>query len=89
MAMIPKEVHARYDKLKASINHYRTLYHVYDTEELSEAALDSLKHELTRIEEKYPEIIASDSPSQRVAGQQAHNGSATEDGEIRLGSGQQ
>lgn len=58
----------RYEKLKAAINHHRTLYHVYDKEEISQAALDSLKHELSEIEKKYPELIAPDSPSQRVAG---------------------
>lgn len=66
--MIPKDVQARYNKLKNAINRYRTLYHVYDREEISQAALDSLKHELTEIEEKYPALIAPDSPSQRVAG---------------------
>src|SRR3989344_474403 len=66
--MIPKNERERYDKLKSTINRYRTLYHVYDKEEISQAVLDSLKHELVEIEEKYPEIIAPDSPSQRVAG---------------------
>ena len=66
--MIPKEIRERYTKLKDAINHYRTLYHVYDKEEISQQALDSLKHELSLIEEKYPPIIAPDSPSQRVAG---------------------
>ena len=41
---------------------------MFDKEEISEAALDSLKHELTQIEEKFPTIIAPDSPSERVAG---------------------
>src|SRR3989344_8444078 len=66
--MIPKDVRERYEKLKSTINRYRVAYHVYDREELSQAALDSLKHELSGLEEKYPEIIAPDSPSQRVAG---------------------
>jgi DNA ligase (NAD+) len=66
--MIPAETRIRYRKLVDSINHYRVQYHVYDKEEISQAALDSLKHELSEIEAKYPAIIASDSPSQRVAG---------------------
>ncbi|MBI4093673.1 NAD-dependent DNA ligase LigA [Candidatus Kaiserbacteria bacterium] len=66
--MIPKEIRDRYEKLKTTINHYRTLYHVYDREEISQAALDSLKHELSAIEKRHPAIIAPDSPSQRVAG---------------------
>ncbi len=67
--MIPKAVRERYKKLKETINHYRRLYHVYDKEELSQAALDSLKHELSNLEGKYPELIAPDSPTQRVAGE--------------------
>lgn len=65
---IPREVTERYNKLKTSINRYRILYHVHDLEEISQQALDSLKHELTEIEKTYPSLIAPDSPSQRVAG---------------------
>ncbi|QQG38229.1 MAG: NAD-dependent DNA ligase LigA [Candidatus Kaiserbacteria bacterium] len=68
MSEIPAETRGRYEKLKSTINRYRTLYHVYDKEGISQAALDSLKHELTEIETRYPKIIAPDSPSQRVAG---------------------
>lgn len=63
-----KEIRDRYHKLKSSINRYRKLYHVYDKEEISQAALDSLKHELSEIEKEYPELLTPDSPSQRVAG---------------------
>lgn len=66
--MIPVTVRARYETLVGAINRYRTLYHVYDREEISQAALDSLKHELSEIEAAYPNIIAPNSPSQRVAG---------------------
>jgi DNA ligase (NAD+) len=65
---VPKETRERYEKLKGSINRYRTLYHVHDKEEISPEALDSLKHELTEIEAAFPELITPDSPSQRVAG---------------------
>src|SRR3989338_6474992 len=67
--MIPKETRERYEKLKSAINRYRRLYHVYDKEEISQSALDSLKHELSELEKQYPAIIAPDSPSQRVAGE--------------------
>lgn len=66
--MIPKEVRERYEKLKTAINHYRTQYHVYDKEEIPEAARDSLMHELSELEREYPELITPDSPTQRVAG---------------------
>lgn len=69
MAGIPQDVRERYEKLKTSVNRYRTLYHVYDKEEISAEALDSLKRELSELEKDYPALIAPDSPSQRVAGQ--------------------
>jgi len=64
-----KEERERYEKLKNSIQHYRRQYHVYDREEISPAALDSLKEELMRIEQAHPELVTEDSPTQRVAGQ--------------------
>ncbi len=56
-------------KLRELITDYRYHYHVLDESTMSEAAADSLKHELTKLETEYPELITPDSPSQRVAGQ--------------------
>lgn len=55
-------------KLRALINDYRYHYHVLDESVMSESAADSLKHELSRLEDKFPEYVTSDSPTQRVAG---------------------
>lgn len=66
---IPEDVRRRYRQLVDAINRYRTLYHVYDREEIPQAALDSLKHELAEIERAHPSLVAPDSPSQRVAGE--------------------
>ena len=66
--MIPNDVRERVDKIRALINDYRYHYHVLDESIMSEAAADSLKHELAQLEEKYPELITPDSPTQRVAG---------------------
>jgi NAD-dependent DNA ligase len=41
-----KETIERLAKLRAAIDHYREQYHVYDKEEISPEALDSLKDEL-------------------------------------------
>ncbi len=54
--------------LRKTIEHHRYLYHVLDTSEISPEALDALKHELALIEDAYPDLVTSDSPSQRVAG---------------------
>jgi len=58
----------RIRKLREAINRYRYLYHVEDKEEISQEALDALKHELTFLEQEHPELVTSDSPTQRVAG---------------------
>jgi len=65
----PKEVVERIEKLKKTIEYHRHIYHVEDRSEISPEALDSLKKELFDIEMRYPELITSDSPSQRVAGE--------------------
>ncbi len=58
----------RIEDLKKTINHYRYLYHVCDREEISSDALDSLKKELFDLENKFPDLITPDSPTQRVEG---------------------
>ncbi|MBW4061632.1 NAD-dependent DNA ligase LigA [Candidatus Saccharibacteria bacterium] len=55
-------------KLRDQINDYRYHYHVLDESIMSEAAADSLKHELSQLEDQFPELITPDSPTQRVAG---------------------
>src|SRR5690348_6316373 len=64
-----KEEAERAKKLRELINDYRYNYHVLNKSIMSEAAADSLKHELTQIEEAQPELITPDSPTQRVAGE--------------------
>lgn len=58
----------RVAKLRAEIDHHRYLYHVHDQSEISDAALDSLKHELAQLERQYPQLVTADSPTQRVGG---------------------
>jgi len=64
----PKEARERVEKLKNAIEKYRYEYHVLDKSDISPDALDSLKRELSELERKYPELLTSDSPSQRVGG---------------------
>lgn len=63
-----QQAEVRIAKLRDLINDYRYHYHVLDKSIMSEAAADSLKHELSQLEAAYPELITPDSPSQRVAG---------------------
>lgn len=62
------DVKNRVEKLKKLINHHRYLDHVLDRQEISDAALDSLKHELYKLEQGHPEYVTPDSPTQRVGG---------------------
>jgi len=63
-----KQSQSRIEKLKKEIEYHRHLYHVLDKQEISESALDSLKHELFLLEQEYPDLITPDSPTQRVGG---------------------
>lgn len=62
------QVKKRIDKLRETIRYHRYLYHVRDKQEISDEALDSLKHELKQLEDEYPDLVAPDSPTQRVGG---------------------
>ncbi|MFA5129410.1 MAG: NAD-dependent DNA ligase LigA [Patescibacteria group bacterium] len=66
--MTKSDAEKRIKKLREEIDRYRYQYHVLDRLEISEAALDALKHELYTLEQQYPDLITPDSPTQRVAG---------------------
>lgn len=66
--MDKKEATERVAKLREEINHHRYLYHVKDTQEISDSALDSLKKELDQLEKEHPSLVTPDSPTQRVGG---------------------
>ncbi len=67
--MTKTEAKKRIETLKEVIAEHRYNYHVLDRTTMSDAALDSLKHELYILEQQYPEFITSDSPTQRVGGE--------------------
>ncbi|MDD4444139.1 MAG: NAD-dependent DNA ligase LigA [Patescibacteria group bacterium] len=66
--MTKQEAEKRIIKLRLEIDKHRFNYHVLDKESISPAALDSLKAELFALENKYPDLITPNSPTQRVAG---------------------
>ncbi|MCR4313892.1 MAG: NAD-dependent DNA ligase LigA [Candidatus Uhrbacteria bacterium] len=66
--MMKSEAKQRMTKLKEVIAEHRYAYHVLDKATISDAALDSLKHELYKLEQEYPDLITPDSPTQRVGG---------------------
>lgn len=59
----------RLNKLKELLEKHRYLYYVLDKSEISDEAYDSLLKELESIEKSNPEMITSDSPTQRVGGE--------------------
>ncbi len=66
--MTKGEVKKRIEKLKKLINKYRYSRHVLDKELVSIEVEDSLKKELFDLEQKFPEFVTPDSPTQRVGG---------------------
>jgi len=65
---VPEEAQTRAERLRQSIRTHRARYHEKDESGISPEALDSLKHELAQLEELYPELVTSDSPTQTIAG---------------------
>ncbi|MEE9399191.1 MAG: NAD-dependent DNA ligase LigA [Dehalococcoidales bacterium] len=56
----------RIEQLRAEINHHNYRYHVLDSLEISDAEYDELMRELKQLEERYPQFLTPDSPTQRV-----------------------
>jgi DNA ligase (NAD+) len=56
----------RAEELRHEIERHARLYYVDDAPEISDAAYDSLLRELEQIEARYPELVTSESPTQRV-----------------------
>ena len=66
--MRKEEAKERIEKLKKLIEKYRYARHVLDQELVPIEVEDSLKKELFELEQKFPEFITPDSPTQRVGG---------------------
>lgn len=54
--------------LREKIRHHEHLYYVLDSPTISDAEYDDLMRELKRLEAEHPDLVAPDSPSQRVGG---------------------
>jgi DNA ligase (NAD+) len=59
------------EKLREKLRHHEHLYYVLDAPEISDAEYDALMNELKKLEAAHPELIAPDSPTQRVGGKPA------------------
>ena len=56
-------------QLREQLNHHAHLYYVLDTPAIPDAEYDRLFKELQALEAAHPELLMSDSPTQRVGGQ--------------------
>ncbi len=62
----PPEIVKQVKQLRRELEHNNYLYYVLDQPEVSDAEYDRLFAELRALEEKYPELQSTDSPTQRV-----------------------
>ena len=65
---IPKKDRDRAEYLRDELIRHDSLYFGQDAPQISDAEYDQLKRELIQIEEKYPELASSDSPTLSVGG---------------------
>jgi len=58
----------RIDELRDLIRHHEERYYVHSDPDISDEEFDRLLHELERLEAEHPDLVTTDSPTQRVAG---------------------
>jgi DNA ligase (NAD+) len=63
---IPKKIETQAANLRSLINEHNYNYYVLDDPRVSDSEYDQLLRELQAIEAKYPDLVTSDSPTQRV-----------------------
>jgi DNA ligase (NAD+) len=60
------EAKVRVEELREQLNYHSYRYHVLDDPEIADADYDRLLRELVDLEERFPELVVPDSPTQRV-----------------------
>jgi len=63
---VPAEARRRHKKLAGIVEEANYRYYVLDAPTLSDAEYDEYLRELQRLEERHPELVTPDSPTQRV-----------------------
>lgn len=66
---MPAQPEKRVNELKALLSKYSYDYHVLDDPVVDDVVYDSLFGELKKLELDHPELVSSDSPTQRVGGE--------------------
>jgi DNA ligase (NAD+) len=68
MPATTKSLEEKIESLRENIRHHEYRYYVLDDPEISDAEFDRVMNELKKLEAEHPELIAPDSPTQRVGG---------------------
>src|SRR5271166_3461025 len=63
-----KDPRAEVEKLRRELRRHEHLYYVLDQPEISDAEYDGLMRLLRDFEERHPDLVTPDSPTQRVGG---------------------
>ncbi|MCF6288120.1 MAG: NAD-dependent DNA ligase LigA [Proteobacteria bacterium] len=65
--MTQKNITKQLEQLRTQLNEYAYQYYVLDDPTISDGQYDALYHQLLALEQQNPELITTDSPTQRVA----------------------
>jgi DNA ligase (NAD+) len=68
MAAAAREAEKKIESLRDKIRRHEYLYYVLDQPEISDLEFDKLMQQLKDLEAQHPQLIAPDSPTQRVGG---------------------
>src|ERR1700733_4131928 len=68
MTAAAKDLGKKRESLRGKIRHHESLYYILDSPEISDAEFDKLMQQLKQLETEHPDLITSDSPTQRVGG---------------------
>ena len=69
LAMATKDVDKEVAELRSELNRHNYLYYVEAKPEISDREFDRMMNRLTELEAAHPELVSTDSPTQRVGGQ--------------------
>src|SRR6185436_19504834 len=67
-SVMPTDPEQRLKELRDAIRHHEERYYIHNDPQISDEEFDRLLHELEALEADHPDLVTTDSPTQRVAG---------------------
>ena len=64
-----EDARTRVEELRAEIRYHDHRYHVLQQPEIGDTQYDLMFRELVDLEERFPDLVSPDSPTQRVSGE--------------------